>query len=131
MPYDQLLAGRVRHTLRDRTDVLEKAMFGGLTFMVSGNMCCGVNRDDLIIRLDARTTTEELNSPHARLWDFMPSRPMRGIFAIRSEGNADQSAVDRWVALALKHATSLPAKTAKSAPVSKSKPRTSRRKKAK
>ena len=102
MPYDQLLAGRVRHALQGRTDVVEKAMFGGLTFMVSGNMCCGVNRDDLIIRLDARTTTDELNSPHARPWDFMPSRPMPGIFAIRAEGNADQSAVDRWVALALK-----------------------------
>jgi hypothetical protein len=113
--------------------VVEKPMFGGLTFMVSGNMCCGVNRDDLIIRLDARTTTEELNSPHARLWDFMPSRPMPGIFAIRSEGSADQSAVDRWVALALRHATSLPVKNkgAKSAPVSRARPPTSRRKKAK
>src|SRR5215472_12967314 len=88
MSYDQLLAGRVRHALEGRTDVVEKAMFGGLTFMVSGNMCCGVNRDDLIIRLAARTTTEELNSPHARLWDFMPSRPMPGIFAIRAQGSA-------------------------------------------
>ena len=133
MPYDQVLAGRVRHALEGRTEVVEKAMFGGLTFMVSGNMCCGVNRDDLIIRLDARTTTEELNSPHARLWDFMPSRPMPGIFAIRAEGNADQSAVDRWVALALKHATSLPVKNkgAKYAPASSAKPPTSKRKKTK
>src|SRR5262250_1390571 len=116
MPYDQLLAGRVRHALEGRTDVVEKAMFGGLTFMVSGNMCCGVNRDDLIIRLAAQTTTEELNSPHARLWDFMPSRPMPGIFAIRAQGSANQSSVDRWVALALKHATSLPAKSQRQSP---------------
>src|SRR5262249_55475952 len=133
MPYDQLLAERVRHALERRTDVVEKAMFGGLTFMVAGNMCCGVNRDDLIIRLDARTTTKELNSPHARLWDFMPSRPMPGIFAIRAQGSADQSAVDHWVELALKHATSLPAKIkgAKSASASRAKPPTSRRKKSK
>ena len=133
MPYDQLLAGRVRRALEGRGDVVEKAMFGGLTFMVSGNMCCGVNRDDLIIRLDARTTTEELNSRHARLWDFMPSRPMPGIFAIRAEGTADQSAVDQWVALALKHATSLPAKVQrrKFVPPSRAKPPTSRRKKSK
>ena len=52
MPYDQLLAERVRRALEDRTDKVEKVMFGGLAFMVSGNMCCGVNRDDLIIRLD-------------------------------------------------------------------------------
>jgi len=133
MPYDQLLAGRVRHALEGRTDVVEKAMFGGLTFMVSGNMCCGVNRDDLIIRLAAQTTTEELNSPHARLWDFMPSRPMPGIFAIRAQGSANQSSVDRWVALALKHATSLPAKIteAKSASPPRAKPPTSKRKKVK
>jgi hypothetical protein len=63
MPYDQLLAERVRRALEDRTDMVEKVMFGGLAFMVSGNMCCGVNRDDLIIRLDRRTTAEQLNTP--------------------------------------------------------------------
>jgi hypothetical protein len=68
MPYDQLLAERVRRALEGRTDMVEKAMFGGLAFMVSGNMCCGVNRDDLIIRLDTRTTAEQLDSPHVRPW---------------------------------------------------------------
>jgi TfoX/Sxy family transcriptional regulator of competence genes len=110
MPYDQLLAERVRRALVDRTDMVEKAMFGGLAFMVSGNMCCGVNRDDLIIRLDARTTAEQLNSPHVRPWDFMPSRPMPGMFAVSGQGSAEQDAVDKWVKLALNHATSLPAK---------------------
>jgi hypothetical protein len=56
---------------------------------------------------------------------------MRGIFAIRAEGNADQSAVDRWVALALKHATSLPAKNKGAKSASRAKPPTSKRKKAK
>ena len=79
MPYDQLLAERVRRALEGRADMVEKAMFGGLAFMVSGNMCCGVNRDDLII--DRRTTAEQLNSPHVRSWDFMPTRPMPGMFA--------------------------------------------------
>jgi TfoX N-terminal domain len=110
MPCDQLLAERVRRALEDRTDMVEKAMFGGLAFMVSGNMCCGVNRDDLVIRLDARTTAEQLNSPHVRPWDFMPSRPMPGMFAVSGQGSAEQGAVDKWVKLALNHATSLPAK---------------------
>jgi TfoX/Sxy family transcriptional regulator of competence genes len=128
MPYDRALAGRVRRALEGRTDVVEKAMFGGLTFMVCGNMCCGVNRDDLIIRLDARTRTEGLNSPHARAWDFMPSRPMPGMFAISAEGSADQRTVDQWVRFALKHATSLPPKVkgAKSKPASRGKPPTTR-----
>src|SRR5229473_1436340 len=56
-------------------------MFGGLTFMVAGNMCCGVHHDDLILRLDRETVVADLNSPHARAWDFM-KRPMKGIFPV-------------------------------------------------
>ena len=133
MPYDQLLAERVRRALEGRGDLVEKAMFGGLAFMVSGNMCCGVNRDDLIIRLDKRITAEQLNSPHVRPWDFMPSRPMPGMFAVSGQGSADQGAVDKWVKLALKHASSLPAKIkgTKSRGASGAKPSTSRVKKRK
>jgi TfoX N-terminal domain len=132
MPYDQLLAERVRRALEDRTDMVEKVMFGGLAFMVSGNMCCGVNRDDLIIRLDRRTTAEQLNSLHVRAWDFMPSRPMLGMFAVSGQGSAEQGAVDKWVKLALNHATSLPAKKSpKSGGASRAKPSTSRGKKRK
>jgi len=109
MAYDESLAARVRRALVGRTDVAEKRMFGGLTFMVAGNMCCGVNRNDLILRLDARTTVAELDSPHARDWDFM-KRPMRGIFAVEPAGCATQVSVNRWVGLALKHALSLPPK---------------------
>src|SRR5215472_6436832 len=130
MPYDQLLAERVRHALEGRTDMVEKAMFGGLAFMVSENMCCGANREDLMVRLDRRTTAEQLNSPHVRAWDFMPSRPMPGMFAVSGQGSADQGAVDKWVELALKHATSLPAKIkgTKSRGASGAKPSTSREK---
>ena len=58
MAYDGQLADRVRHALADRTDMVEKPMFGGLTFMVAGNMCCGVNRSDLILRLDGKTVVD-------------------------------------------------------------------------
>ena len=60
MAYNDILAARVREALSGRTDVIEKAMFGGVAFMVSGNMCCGVNRTDLIIRLDGLTSTKTL-----------------------------------------------------------------------
>jgi TfoX/Sxy family transcriptional regulator of competence genes len=52
MAYDEQLAARVRSLLGNRTDVSERKMFGGLTFMIGGNMCCGVNRNELIVRLD-------------------------------------------------------------------------------
>jgi TfoX/Sxy family transcriptional regulator of competence genes len=103
MAYDESLAERVRRALAGRADVIEKRMFGGLTFMVAGNMCCGVNHDDLIVRLDTETAVKDLDSPHVRPWDFM-KRPMRGIFAVGPAGCADQQACNRWVRLALRHA---------------------------
>ena len=48
--YDEELAGRVRAAVADRTDVEEKKMFGGLSFMVAGQMCCGVLNNDLVVR---------------------------------------------------------------------------------
>lgn len=111
MAYDDLLAARVRRALAGRNDVVEKQMFGGLTFMVAGNMCCGVHRNELVLRLDAGTEPGELNSPHVRAWDFM-KRPMRGIFAVSPAGCATQETVGHWVETALKHALSLPPKTA-------------------
>ncbi len=52
MACDEKLAARVRALLAEHTDVSERKMFGGLTFMVNGHMCCGVNGDELIVRLD-------------------------------------------------------------------------------
>jgi TfoX/Sxy family transcriptional regulator of competence genes len=109
MVYDDKLAARVRLALSGRTDVIEKAMFGGVAFMVSGNMCCGVNRDDLIIRLDRLTSTEDLDSRHVRAWDMM-KRPMPGMFAVDSAACTTQKSLDKWLKLALAHALSLPPK---------------------
>ncbi len=106
MAYDDLLAARVRRTFSDRHDVVEKPMFGGLTFMVAGNMCCGVN--------DAGTALEDLHSAHIRAWDLM-KRPMRGIVAVTTAGCARQETVDHWVTLALTHALSLPPKAMRAA----------------
>jgi TfoX/Sxy family transcriptional regulator of competence genes len=126
MAYNDALASRVRHALAGRTDVVEKAMFGGVTFMVAGNMCCGVNRDDLIIRLDGHTKAKDLDSPYVRPWDFM-KRPMPGIFAVEGAGCATQASVKSWVELALKHALSLPPKVPRASKKSSTMPRQSRK----
>jgi TfoX/Sxy family transcriptional regulator of competence genes len=114
MAYNDSLAALVRHALSRRTDVTEKTMFGGVAFMVSGNMCCGVNQDDLIIRLDRDTSAEDLGSPHIRAWDLM-RRPMPGMFAVGSAACTTQESVDKWVKLALEHALSLPPKNTRPA----------------
>ena len=85
MAYDEKLAARVRRFLGDRTEVVERKMFGGLTFMVSGRMCCGVNRDELIVRLDPEREEKVLTRPYARPMDFT-ARPMRGFVTVGPKG---------------------------------------------
>ena len=95
MPYDERLAARVRRFLADRTDVTERRMFGGLTFMVSGRMCCGVNRDELIVRLDTDREEKALARAHARPIDFT-GRPMRGFVTIDPSGRGG-ARLHRWL----------------------------------
>jgi len=89
--YSQTLARRVRLALAARSDVAEKPMFGGLTFMVQGNMTCGVakSKEELMIRLAAETTLASFESPYVRMCDFT-KRPMRGLFLVSAEGCANQ-----------------------------------------
>jgi hypothetical protein len=108
MADDELLGDRVRHLLRERTDVTERPMFGGLTFMVGANMCCGINTDELILRLGPEAEETALRRPHARPTDFT-RRPMRGFVTIAPDGLKGNS-LDRWVAHAVTHAESLPPK---------------------
>jgi hypothetical protein len=75
--YDERLAARVRALLVGRADVSERKMFGGLTFMVGGNMRCGVNGEELIVRLDPGHEDDALDRPPARPMD-LTGRRMRG-----------------------------------------------------
>ena len=108
MAYDEQLAARVRTLLANRTDVSERKMFGGLTFMVSGHMCCGVNRDELIVRLDPDGEDDALAKPHARPMDFT-GRPMRGFVTVKPDG-LEGAQLNRWVQEAVARAESLPPK---------------------
>jgi TfoX/Sxy family transcriptional regulator of competence genes len=113
MAYDAKLAARVRRLLSARGGVTEREMFGGLTFMVAGHMCCGVNGDELIVRLHPEDAEDGLDRLGARPMDFT-GRPMRGFVTIRPEGLKGQ-ALKPWVALAVAHAESLPPKREKEA----------------
>jgi TfoX N-terminal domain len=108
MAYDEKLAARVRALLSDRGDVAERPMFGGLTFMLGGHMCCGVNRDELIVRLHPADEDAAVRRPYARPMD-LTGRPMRGFVAVRPEG-LKGPALKRWVGHAVAHAEALPPK---------------------
>jgi TfoX/Sxy family transcriptional regulator of competence genes len=108
MAYDEQLAARIRTLLANRTDVTERKMFGGLTFMIGGHMCCGVNGNELIVRLDPEREDQALARPHARPMDFT-GRPMRGFITVRSDGLKGRR-LSPWVQEAVARAESLPPK---------------------
>jgi len=109
MAFDEAVAGRVRKALAGAPDVVEKRMFGGIAFMVRGNMCCGVIGDRLMLRVGPKGYETTLSLPHARAMDFT-GRPMKGMVYIEPAGFASTRDLDTWIKKAMEFALSLPAK---------------------
>src|SRR5574341_1122144 len=96
MAYDEGLAVRVRELLGARLDVAEKRMFGGLAFLLNGNMACGVRGDDLIVRLAADDTDAALAEPGIRPFD-LTGRATRGWLLVGPDAHAEDDDLRRWV----------------------------------
>jgi len=109
MAFDEKLAGRIRKQLGKRRGLTEKQMFGGVAFLLNGNMCCGVHGDEMIVRLDPEETEETLARPHTHLFD-LTGRPMKGWILVKPKGLASDAALGRWVGIATQFAGSLPSK---------------------
>jgi hypothetical protein len=109
MAFDTKLADRIRERLGKRKDLTEKKMFGGLAFLLNGNMCCGVHGDDMIVRLDPAGTDDALSKHHTRVFD-LTGRPMKGWILVESKGLASAAPLDEWIGVATKYAESLPTK---------------------
>jgi hypothetical protein len=109
MPYDEGLAQRVREELDERPDVSEKKMFGGLAFLLAGNMCVGVVGDELMVRVGPDAYEEAVRKPHTRKMDFT-GRAMKGFVYVGRHGIASDAGLRRWVDRGVRYATSLPAK---------------------
>ncbi len=84
-------------------------MFGGLTFMVGGHMCCGVAGDELVVRVGKAGAREAVKRPHARYCDFT-GRPKKTMVSITPEGFESDEALNGWVRQAVEFAGSLPPK---------------------
>ena len=84
-------------------------MFGGLCFMVGGNMLGGVMGDEIIVRVGADRYEDALELPHAREMDFT-GRPMRGFVVVSSDGVTSDEGLNEWAQRGLKFALSLPPK---------------------
>jgi TfoX/Sxy family transcriptional regulator of competence genes len=110
MAFDETLAQRVRTLLEARSDVDERRMFGGIGFLIAGNMCCGVHGDELIVRLEPDEAGRLLAAESgARPFDIT-GRPMRGWLFVSPDATAEDADLDRWVGLAEGFASTLPPK---------------------
>jgi len=109
MAYDEKLADRLRVVLKRRRGIEEKKMFGGLAFMLNGNMCCGVNQKNLVLRLGKQGAAEALDEPHTREMDFT-GRSLKTMIYVRPAGYRRDVNLQRWVARAVDYVKSLPRK---------------------
>jgi TfoX/Sxy family transcriptional regulator of competence genes len=109
MAFDEVLAERIRRLLRDRDGVTERRMFGGIAFMLDGNMACGVVGSDLMVRVGPDAYDGALAEPHVRVMDFT-HRPSRGMVYVGPAGTESEDALARWVSAGATYAGSLPAK---------------------
>lgn len=108
MPYDEGLAARLRQVLAGCAGVTETRMFGGLCFLLQGNMLCGVHRERLMFRVGKAQHAEALARPGARPMDIT-GKPMAGFVFVDPDA-CDKKALSGWVELAGKFVGTLPPK---------------------
>lgn len=109
MPYDEGVAERLREVFGERSDIVEKKMFGGIAFMHSGNMCCGIVDDRLMARVGPDAYEEALKRPHAREMDFT-GKSLKGFVYVEPAGFAEDTQIQEWVSLCEAFTGSLPPK---------------------
>jgi hypothetical protein len=109
MAYDELLGVRIRAALGPLPGLEEKKMFGGVGFMVNGNLACGVHKNNLIVRVGPENHTAAMARPHTLPFD-MTGRPMAGWLMVEPLGIATENELKTWVDQGLAFARSLPPK---------------------
>lgn len=109
MAYDEALAERVRDILALHGDLTERKMFGGIAWMISGNMACGMLGDDLLVRVDPEEYERALAEPGTRVFDFT-GRVARNVVVVSGERLGSDETLSEWVETGVAYASSLPPK---------------------
>lgn len=109
MAYDKGLAQRILEVLEDESELEEKKMFGGVCFLINGNMACGVYKDYLIVRVGLDGYQEALSKPHVKEFDIT-GRSLKGWVMVSEEGYAEDEALSEWVSRGVDFARLLPKK---------------------
>jgi TfoX/Sxy family transcriptional regulator of competence genes len=109
MAYDERLADDIRARIGAHPSLIEREMFGGLAFMIGGNMAVTVRGNELMVRVGKDAHDEAVVRPGARMVEMGP-RPMRGWIKVSAEGMATDRDFNRWVDQGVSYAASLPSK---------------------
>lgn len=109
MAASKLLVERVRHLLSRRREITEKKMFGGVCFLLNGNMLVAVWNDSLIARLGIEQAIIALKEPDVRAMD-LTGRPMKGWIIVEPDGIDSDRRLTHWIDLSTTFARTLPAK---------------------
>jgi TfoX/Sxy family transcriptional regulator of competence genes len=109
MAYDSKLAGRVRKLVAGRRSVTEREQFGGVAFLINGNVACGIIGDGLLVRVGPAKHDEAMRSKDAQPFS-LTGRPSKGWITVRASGLKSPAGLKRWVDLGVAFAGRLPSK---------------------
>lgn len=110
MAYDQKLAERIRAEVKG-LPVIEKKMFGGVGYMLNGNMACGILSGDLIVRVKLEEYEKLLKRAHVKIFTMKNGpRPMKGWVMVEPNGYKTAKQLSQWVKMGVEFAATLPPK---------------------
>lgn len=109
MTFNEITASQIRVAMQNTPGLSERHMFGGIAFMLEGNMCCGVIEDNLVVRVGPDHYEDALREPHTRPMDFT-GRPLRGFVYVDRAGFASVTALKAWIERGVRFAQTLPPK---------------------
>ncbi len=107
MAFSETLASRIRDALARKRNIEEKKMFGGVGFLLNGNMLVGVWKSSLIVRLGPDNYDDALLEPHVREFDIT-GKPMKGWVMVEPDGVEDDDPLKEWIERAVKFVKTLP-----------------------
>ena len=109
MAFNEHLAQVIRDTIEGVPGVVEKKMFGGIAFLINGNLSVGIHKENLIIRVGPDKHDKALSKPHTKVFDIT-GRPMKGWIMVLPEGHSDPDVLEKWIKEGIIFASSLPRK---------------------
>ena len=110
MTFKELTVSQIRDAMKDKSGTSEREMFGGIAFMLEGNMCCGVIDDTLVVRVGPEAYETALSEPHTRPMDFT-GRPLPGFIYVERDGFAhDDRSLRAWIERGINFVQTLPPK---------------------